>query len=169
MLIGTTPHPMVQLVIIGGTGSSYAINIDTRALTTSANVGEWAAGFGQPATKGYVRIDDLSLRERLLLTALCLPVPDDLAEPGDVPTYRQLEQLLRQRGYPLSHKTIRHGLDALRAKLAVTFEVPGIYAGEKDGGHGGKQSFLPALARWARASNNVTVEELDGLDAGVDG
>ena len=81
-----------------------------------------------------------------------------------MPTYAKMEQILRERGIAVSAKRIRNSLDDLRHWLANEQGVADVHDDSADVPAGGKQSFLPPLAQWARLSGNVTDDELDAFD-----
>lgn len=165
MLMGTTPHDLVTVVVRGDQGRRHAIQIDTTALSPSPC---GAGGLSRPsepgATVGYRRIEALTPRQRELLCALCLPGSLGWSGVDGVPTYAELEQILRERGVAVSAKRIRNALDDLRHWLAHEHGVADIHSDSADTPAGGRQSFLPELARWARLSRNVTDDELEAFD-----
>jgi hypothetical protein len=160
-LVGTVPHHMVQLVLHGQSGSQFAINIDTRDLQPAAQTTNLDLDPVHEEAVGYTRITDLKVRERQLLTALCLPAWSGLAGSDEVPSYQELDQMFRARGIAVSAKRLRNALDALRRRLSDDY---GVYSTETTGPAGGKQSFLPTLAHWARISGNIAEEELERFD-----
>ncbi|WP_432563712.1 hypothetical protein [Kineococcus sp. SYSU DK003] len=168
-LVGTVPYDMVQLVIQGQTGNQYAINIDTRGLVASIPPPqpERSGSDGSRPTVGFVRIDGLRLRERHLLLALCLPAWSGRRGAEEVPSYAEMESIFRERGVAVSAGRLRKDLDLLRRKLSEEHQVENVYTAEPGGvPAGGKQSFLPGLARWARTSGNVTEAELERFEDG---
>ncbi|GAB3192358.1 hypothetical protein GCM10027261_04890 [Geodermatophilus arenarius] len=162
MLMGTMPHDLVTIVVRGEGGRRHTIRVDTTGLSASPR--RPAAAATVDATVGYRRIPELSERQRELLCALCLPPSLGWNGRTSTPTYAEMEQILRERGVAVSAKRIRNALDDLRYVLAHEHGVADIQGESADRPAGGKQSFLPQLAQWARLSDNVTDDELDEFD-----
>lgn len=132
MIVGTHPHPQVK-VVIDGQAASYAITVDTRALghpvvqpapSSEPTVAE------KDRTVGFERIDSMSSRHRLLLTALCLPAMTRYGRKAKLPTYAEIEEILHEHGHVLRAKTIRNGLDELRGWLTNEHGVEGLIGNE---------------------------------------
>lgn len=167
MLVGTMPHDLVTIVVRGEGRRTYPVRIDLRPLAVSCGRrdGSAATAAEDPArTVGYWRIPAITERQRTLLCALCLPGSIGGNGPAGVPAYAEMERILAERGVRLTAKTIRNTLDDLRQWLTLEHGVADIYGEDAAVTPGGKQSFLPELARWARLSGNVTDAELEEFD-----
>ncbi|MGY1709833.1 hypothetical protein ACI8AC_10020 [Geodermatophilus sp. SYSU D00758] len=162
-LMGTMPHDLVTVVVRGDRGRRHAINIDAGPLGLRS-AGSRAPADRGSATVGYRRIDDLTPRQRDLLCALCLPGTLGWDDITGIPTYRQMERILAERGVHVNAKRIRNALDDLRHRLANEHGVADVHGDSSDAPPGGKQSFLPELAAWARISGNVSDAELEAFD-----
>lgn len=162
MTVGSLPHTVLTLVVRGEGGTRHVVQLDCTHLSRAwSHLAPAASARSQDETVGFVRLTCLTTGQRELLMALCLP-----AFLGDqtTPSYTDMEAVLRARGRSLSAKTIRNGLDQLRRHLATDHGVPDVHSDQPDDPRGGKQSFLPQLARWARLSGNVSDDELSDFE-----
>jgi hypothetical protein len=167
MIAGTHPHPQVKVVITGGAGT-YAIVVDTRPLGPRTAPADRGIAYRGGGTAGFDRIESMSRRHRLLLSALCLPMLTRSGPRAEVPTYAEMEKILGDQGHSFKAKTIRNGLDELRGRLTYEHGVDGLLgesSGDVSGPPGG---FVAALARWAVLSGNVTDRDLERMEAGED-
>lgn len=160
MIAGTHPYPQVKIVI-AGRAADYAIMVDTRQLERVVRSTPVSQGAGEESTVGFARIDTMSRRHRLLLTALCLPGLTRTGVRAQPPTYAEMEQILRSYGHKMRAKTIRNGLLDLRGWLSYEHGVEGLIGNES-----GPQTdnFLVLLEQWAIRSGNVTDADLDLLE-----
>ncbi len=165
MIAGTHPHPQVKVVVTGDAGT-YAITVDTRRLgPRTAEPDDQAPERDRDReTVGFDRIESMSRRHRILLSALCLPMLTRSGQRANVPTYAELEKILEAHGQPFKAKTIRNGLDELRSWLTYEHGIEGLL-GESTADAGGPSGgYVQALARWAVLSGNVTDLDLDHLE-----
>jgi hypothetical protein len=162
MTVGSLPHTVLTLVVRGEGGARHVLQLDcTRLSTAWSRLAPAPPTSSSDETVGFARLTSLTTGQREILLALCLPA--FLGEPI-TPSYTDMEAVLRARGRSLSAKTIRNSLDQLRRHLATDHDVPDVYSEQPDDPRGGKQSFLPQLARWARLSGNVTDDELTAFE-----
>jgi hypothetical protein len=162
MVTGTRPHSLVRITVPDG-GAGIAIDIDARLLggapEPDENPGSHRADVS--GTVGYARIESISPQQRRLLCALCLPL---MTRSGaDVPTYAEMEQILRRYGHAIRARTIRNNLDELRAVLSNEFGIVGLSRDRPGGSSSSHETYLPALEQWARRSQNVTEADLERL------
>jgi hypothetical protein len=163
MIAGTRPHPQVRVIVKGGS-STYAIAIDARPLGTAAPAAPPTSATDEFGTIGFDRITDMSGRHRLLLSALCLPLMTQTGLRARVPTYAEIEVILRRHGHAIRARTIRNGLDELRHWLTDAHGIDGLTA-RADQQAAEPERLVAALARWAVLSGNITDDDLDALDA----
>lgn len=165
MIIGTHPHPQVR-VIVKGLATAYAITVDTRPLAGGCALGPDAPSpTGDGMTTGFERVAAMSRRHRVMLTALCLPLLTRGGDKAEVPTYAQMEIILREHGHDYKAHTLRNSLDELRSWLTYEHDVDGLLGdGSPDNG-GRPANYIQALAQWAILSGNVTDLDLDRLEA----
>ena len=163
MIAGTRPHPQVRLIVKGGS-STYAITIDARPLRTPASPAPPTSATDEFGTIGFDRIPDMSGRHRLLLSALCMPLMTQTGVRARVPTYAEVEVILRRHGHAIRARTIRNGLDELRHWLTDAHGIDGLTA-RADQPAAEPERLVAALARWAVLSGNVTDDDLDALEA----
>lgn len=135
--------------------------VDTRMLGHAVPSSPAPAGPGGGSTVGFERIETMSRRHRLLLTALCLPGLTRTGARAQPPTYAEMEHILRSYGHEVRAKTIRNGLLDLRSWLTYEHGVDGLI-GNESGPH--TDNFLVLLEQWAIRSGNVTDADLDLLE-----
>jgi hypothetical protein len=163
MIAGTQPHLQVK-VVVKGASSTYAITVDTRQLYTTAASSILESAFDERGTVGFERIESMSRKHRLLLSALCLPLMTQTGPKAAVPTYREIEDILRRHGRTYRAKTVRNGLDELRGWLTDQHGIADLVAPEGERPRP-NDNFVEALAHWAIRSGNVTDLDLEQLEA----
>jgi hypothetical protein len=161
---GTQPHGLVKVVVKGRLGE-YEITVDTRALRASARAQPVPAGGRK--TSGFERIRRMSRRDRMVLSALCLPLLIRVGPRAEVPTYAEVAATLRTHGHPVSRATVRKRLDDLRTWLTHEHGIDGL-VGDGAETSGRPPVYVQRLARWAVVSGNVTTKDLDNLDRADD-
>ena len=147
------PHPRFAVVVVGGYGHRYGIEVDAGRLSPPARPPEVPADRGVPDT--VAAAVPLTAAQHRLLTALCEPLLRPGAGPPAGPaSYRQVGVLLdRQPGY------VRNVLKEVRETLTAA-GVPGLVPAD---GPGADADFRLPLALWALRTGTVTRAHLDRL------
>lgn len=168
MIAGTHPHPQVKVVVVGQ-AASYSIIVDTRPLDPAPSSTTTGTRPGAPGdegrTVGFERIGSMSARHRLMLTALCLPGMTRTGSRAQLPTYAEMEEILRAHGHGYRAKYIRNSLDELRSWLTHEHGIDGLVGTRGNESARSSENFLAPLERWAVHSGNVTDDDLDRLEA----
>ncbi len=168
MVAGTRPHAQVR-VVVGGGLRAYDINLDVRPLGDVPAAAPAPGGRDGAGTVGFERLAAMAPRHRLLLSALCLPLMTRAGPRAVVPTYTEMEHILRACGHRGTARTVKKGLDELRIWLTYEHGVEGLLGDGSDRPSGPPGGYLGALARWAIHSGNVTDDDLDRLATDRDG
>lgn len=151
--------------MVEGRLGEYEITVDTGALRASAPARPVPAG--ERRTIGFERIRRMSRRDRLVLSALCLPLLTRVGPRAEVSTYAEVAAILQTYGHVVSRATVRKRLDNLRTWLTHKHGIDGL-VGDGAETSGRPPVYVQRLARWAVVSGNVTTEDLDDLDRADD-
>jgi hypothetical protein len=84
---------------------------------------------------------------------------------AEVPTYVELENILREHGHDWAPRTIRNRVNDLRVRLTYEHGVDQLLGADAPESGSQQVNYLPTLAAWAVRSGNVTDLDLESLEA----
>jgi hypothetical protein len=161
MIGGTHPHGRVR-VSLSGHAAKYVIHLDARGLDAARDRQTGTETADDDATVGFRRIEKMSARHRLFLTALCLPLMTSSGRTSQIPSYAGIETLFAEFGYTYKAKTIRNNLDELRQWLTNEHDIEDLLAPDDE--PAGSSRVVDKLAHWAIRSGNVTDADVERLE-----